>query len=514
MFIRKKYNKSSKTTSVHIQETVEGKSRFIKNIGKASNEEELEKLIWEARKYISEAKVDSDQLSLLPSEEEIESYEEKIIKAMPVPKLVNYGMKEILSKLFDYIGYNQIEEELFKKLVLYRIAYPVSKLKTTSYILREEGKEISVAKVYRFLDRLRNMYQAKVEQISFEHTKRRTGKVSVLFYDMTTIYFEAEDEDDLRMIGYSKDGKFQCPQIMLGLLIAEDGYPVGYNIYQGNESEGRTLVPILEEMTEKYSLERPITVVADSGLLSKDNIKLLQDKKYKYILGARIKKEVKEIKEKILSKSGELKDGETFEIQKEENVRLIVNYSEKRAYKDNKTREKGLKRLDKKLKQSKKVKSFINQRGYNKFLDLQVDSSVGIDEEKIKEDKKWDGLKGYITNSELLHNDIITQYSHLWRIEKVFQISKTDLRVRPIYHRKEGRIKAHICISFVAYTIIKELETILKENEIDISVNKAIDEIKNIRKVIFTPKNGKSFSIFTELSEKQKILIELFKKIF
>ena len=224
MFIRKKYNKSSKTTSVHIQETVEGKSRFIKNIGKASNEEELEKLIWEARKYISEAKVDSDQLSLLPSEEEIESYEEKIIKAMPVPKLVNYGMKEILSKLFDYIGYNQIEEELFKKLVLYRIAYPVSKLKTTSYILREEGKEISVAKVYRFLDRLRNMYQAKVEQISFEHTKRRTGKVSVLFYGMTTIYFEAEDEDDLRMIGYSKDGKFQCPQIMLGLLIAEDGY--------------------------------------------------------------------------------------------------------------------------------------------------------------------------------------------------------------------------------------------------------------------------------------------------
>ena len=193
---------------------------------------------------------------------------------------------------------------------------------------------------------------------------------------------------------------------------------------------------------------------------------------------------------------------------------MLVNYSAKRAYKDNKTREKGLERLSKKLKSSRQVKSFINQRGYNKFLGINTKSVVCIDEEKIEEDKKWDGLKGYLTNSDLSFTDIISKYSQLWNVEKAFRISKTDLKIRPVFHYREGRIKAHICISFVAYSIIKELEAILKENGIEISATQAIDEIKNIRRIIFSPPNGKIFSIFTELSTNQQKIIDLFNEKF
>lgn len=509
--MRKKYNAKSKTTSVHIQATINGKSKFIKHIGKASNEEELARLVFEAQQYISEANTDKDQLSFFFGEDQ--SFEEKVIKSLPAPELENYGIQRILGTIFDSMGYKEINEELFKLLVLYRIAYPVSKLKTTFYILRDYKKEISADSIYLFLDRISNKYQSAIEKIAYEHTIKRIGALTVLFYDMTTIYFETEEEDDLRKIGFSKDGKFQCPQIVLGLLIAQDGYPVGYDIYQGNESEGRTLIPIIKSLVEKYSINQPLTVVADSGLLSKDNLNQLGQEGFNFIIGARIKNETKKIKTEILAQKASLKDGESFEIVKNDDLRLIVNYSDKRAFKDEKTRKKGLARLEKKLKSSKQVKSFINQRGYNKFLKLDVDHAVEIDEEKILEDKKWDGLKGYVTNSNLSFNEIITQYSQLWKIEKAFRISKTDLRIRPVYHYKEKRIKAHICISFVAYSVVRELEHILKKNNCKLSVDTAIDELKTIYKIIFTPKNGKRFSVFASLTQNQENLLKLFENL-
>lgn len=121
--------------------------------------------------------------------------------------------------------------------------------------------------------------------------KKIVGEITVLFYDVTTLYFENEDEDDLRKIGFSKDGKFQSPQIMLGLLVGEYGYPIGYDIYEGNSYEGNTLIPILEKFEQKFNLQKPI-VIADSGLLSKQNIEELKINNYEFILGARIKMKI------------------------------------------------------------------------------------------------------------------------------------------------------------------------------------------------------------------------------
>lgn len=265
-------------------------------------------------------------------------------------------------------------------------------------------------------------------------------------------------EDDLRKTGFSKDGKHQNPQIYLGLLVGLEGYAIGYDIFEGNTYEGYTLIPFLKKITVRFKLGKPV-VVADAGLLSKDNLKALQTEGYQYILGARIKNESAQIKQHIQAQ--EWKEGKIIHLSRQDDTRLIVAYSQKRARKDQHNRQRGLSRLEKQIKRGRLTKSNINNRGYNKYLKLEGELTVKIDYQKFKDDEIWDGLKGYITNTKLTHQQIIDSYNNLWHIEKAFRMSKTDLRVRPIYHRLRHRIEAHICIAFIGYCIYKELERIL-----------------------------------------------------
>jgi transposase len=166
---------------------------------------------------------------------------------------------------------------LFRDLVISRITHPGSKLKVAEYLRENKGQEISVYSIYRYMDKISNMYKEQVEQISFNHTKRvLKNKISIVFYDMTTIYFESSEEDDLRVRGYSKDGKHHLPQIYIGLLVGVKGYPIGYDIFEGNIFEGHTLIPVLEHFQEKFKLSKPV-VIADAGLLSKENIAGLKE---------------------------------------------------------------------------------------------------------------------------------------------------------------------------------------------------------------------------------------------
>ncbi len=188
-------------------------------------------------------------------------------------------------RIFDRIGYNQIPEPLFRDLVISRITHPGSKLKLVEYLQENKGQEISVYSIYRYMDKLSSRYKEQIEEISFNHTKRvLENKISIVFYDMTTIYFESSDEDEMRIRGFSKDGKHHLPQIYLGLLVGIKGYPIGYDIFEGNTFEGHTLIPVLEHFQEKFKLSKPV-VIADAGLLSKENIAGLKDKGYQYILG-------------------------------------------------------------------------------------------------------------------------------------------------------------------------------------------------------------------------------------
>ena len=478
MFVRKKKNKSG-SVSVQVISKKDGKYQVVKTIGSSDQLEEIERLVLGAKDYIHNASHPSNQPFLFSALSKTDLEIKNFLENLSNLQIHTIGPELIFGTLFDRIGFDVIKDKLFRHITIARLAYPTSKLKTVDYLYRYKGISVSVQTVYRFLDTLQKHYKETVEKVAFEHTKAKLKTISVVFYDMTTLYFETEDEDDLRKIGFSKDGKFQNPQIMIGLLVGENGYPIGYDIFKGNTFEGHTLIPLLEQIQKKYGFEKPI-VIADAALLSKKNLENLGEARYEFIIGARIKNETDDIKQEILSKAKDLKDEDSFIIKKDDSLRLIVTFSDKRKRKDAHNREKGLGKLREKVKGGKLTKESINNRGYNKFLTLKSNVEVEIDEEKAKQDEAWDGLKGYATNTELSTNQIVENYRHLWQIEKAFRISKTDLRIRPIYHRLEKRIEAHICISFVAYTIYKELERLLYKHKADFSPKRAAELTHNM----------------------------------
>jgi transposase len=327
---------------------------------------------------------------------------------------------------------------------------------------------------------------------------------------MTTLYFEASDEDDLRKTGFSKDGKHQNPQIYIGLLVGLGGYAIGYDIFEGNIYEGNTLIPFIEKISAKFNLNKPV-IVADAGLLSNDNVKALEQMGYEYIIGARIKNEPEDIKKRILK--NQFSEGRIITINKSGNTRLIVGYATNRASKDERNRTRGLQRLEKRIRTGKLTKSNINNKGYNKYLRLQGDITIEIDYEKFTGDKVWDGLKGYITNTTLQDKQVIENYKNLWHIERAFRMSKTDLRIRPIYHRLRHRIEAHICIAFTAYCIYKELERLLTKEKSGLSLKKAAELTHNMYQISYIlPESKHTKSQLLKMDDQQAELYQIIVK--
>jgi transposase len=507
MFIRKKSNPSG-STSIQVIQKVNDRNKILKILGSATTQQEIEKLVDLAHQEI-EKLCDQPKLFISQSDEVID----QAFAALGNASIRTIGPEIIFGKIYDYIGFGAIEESLFRHLVIARLAFPLSKLKTIDYLYRYQGASLDIDAVYRFLDKLNDKLKPQVEQIAFAHTKRvLNNNISVVFYDMTTLYFEASDEDDLRKTGFSKDGKHQCPQIYIGLLVGLGGYAIGYDIYEGNIYEGHTLIPFIEKISLKFKLDKPI-IVADAGLLSNDNIKALEANNYEYILGARIKNETEKIKKEILDTV--FSDGVTKSLKKSESTRIIVNYSAARAVKDVYNRKRGLNRLEKQVKSGRLTKSSINNKGYNKYLRLTGDVIIEIDYEKYNHDHVWDGLKGYVTNTKLTDSQVMENYKNLWHIEKAFRMSKTDLRIRPIYHRLRDRIEAHICISFTAYSILKELERVLYEEKSTLSLRKAAEVTHNMYQITYTlPESRHTKSRLLNMDEEQAELYRITCKNF
>ena len=503
MFVRKKPNKSG-VISVQILEKRSGKSTLIKTVGSSSDPEKIAELFEQGKRLINELKGQGIFNFDIHNEAQLVD-----LFFNGIRELTLAGPELLLGKLFDEIGFDTIKEDLFRHLVITRLCYPASKLKTIDYLFKHKGISIDVESVYRYLDKLNSKQKEKVQEISYAHTLRiLNNELNLVFYDVTTLYFEAEQEDELRKTGFSKDGKHQQPQIVLGLLVSTGGYPLAYEIFEGNKFEGHTMIPVIEAFKTKYELKE-LVVIADAGLMSNDNILELQSKNYRYIIGARIKNESKIVQNKILTTA--LKNGESVAIVKDENSRIIISYSDARATKDAANRKRGLEKLKKNLAKGKLTKQHINNRGYNKYLKLEGDVKISINEEKYQDDSKWDGLKGYTTNSPLPKDQIIENYNQLWHIEKAFRISKTDLRIRPIYHRLKRRIEAHICIAFCAYKVYKELDRQLKTKKAEMSPEKAIDIAKTIFRI--TIQTNLSNTLHSRLyidKDEQRRLLKLF----
>jgi transposase len=500
VFIRKLKSPNGRTY-VQVVDKSNGKYMVLRSFGSFSTKTEEDILVAKAKQWIN-FKLGTAEFDFSNSD----VYLEQFFNSITSMKRVGYDL--LLGKIFDEIGFNKIKDEYFRELVLARLSFPKSKLKTTEYLFRYKDIDWDEDRLYRYLDKLHNKQKELVQQISFKHTLGLLkNNIGVVFYDVTTLYFEIDEEDELRKTGFSKEGKHQSPQIVLGLLVSKNGYPLAYEIFEGNKFEGHTMLPVIETFKSKYNLTQLI-IIADSGLLSNANVNQLRARNYEFILGARIKNESRVVQEKILSLK--LSNGESAIIKKD-GLKLIISYSEDRAKKDRYNREKGLRKLEKQIIRGRLTKANINNRGYNKFLKLEGEITVIMDKEKVIEDSRWDGLKGYLTNANLTKDQIIENYQHLWQIEKAFRISKTELKIRPIYHRLQRRIEAHICLSFTAYKVYKELERQLKEKKSLLSVNKAIEIAENIMEItISLPQTGKTLTKTLLLTDEQKQLNTIF----
>lgn len=488
MYVRKV--KAGKLTFFQIGRKLRGKFVLIKHVGSASSPEEIEILRLKALEKLNQIKLD-EQPSLFPT-----------VNPTARAKLVNWritGFHQIFGHIYDSIDF---PDNMLRDLAIARIVNPRSKASTVRYLDQYLGILLSEDRIYRFLNTLN---KDELTRIAFDFVSKKNNGTALIFYDVTTLYFEANDEDDLRKKGYSKDHKNELPQIVVGLFVDKDGYPFDFDFYEGSTFEGHTFPKAIKALTAKYQFE-DLVVVADAGMLSEKNISFLEEEKISYIVGARLKGMSEKFKAQIFAHDFTREPTQDIDCSTDTKTeqpslkRLIINYSEKRAQKESYNREKLIQKLEAKIASKK---ALVKK---SKYLILENQGEVaGIDQKKIELDKRHDGLKGYWTNlkAEIRPDEIIGQYHNLWQVEKAFRMSKSDLQERPIFHRKLERIRGHLLICFCSLLVMKETERLLRPAEI--SLARAVEILGKVGQGEMVVEKLK-MPIDSELSEEANII--------
>ena len=506
MFIREKKNKSG-SVSIQILSKENGRKRLLKTIGCASDRLEIDALKIKAQETLEEL---SAQSSSSHNEEDQQFI--NTIASLSNRNIQTIGPELIFGRIYDDIGFHQIKDEQFRHLVMARLAFPLSKLKTIDYLRRYQGSKLRIEVLYRYLDGLANKHKPRLEQIALAHALRMHDAVlNTVFYKITRLHYVSEDEDDLARISSLNITKAQHPTIYLGLLVSANGYPISYDILKGRSFEGTCLTTWLEALSSKFNIGKPI-VMAASGLLSQGQIKALEDKGYDYLVGANLASKTSE-KNNMAKLSWE--DGESRSFDLPAQQRLVVHYSAERAQRDAANRRKGLKRLQQGILTGALTEKNSNQRGYNKYLKPHVDGSIEIDWQRYEADAAWEGLRAYLTNSSLKDEELLSQYGQLQQIQKAFRLSNTDLSVAPIHHRLENRICAHLSIAFSAYTIHLRLDTALRQAGSTLSLDKAAELTQTMYQVVLDLAASKqSQTILLGMDAQQQALRNICEKHF
>jgi transposase len=535
MFIRIKKSKNSPKCGVQIVESkrVDGKvkQRIIKHMGTALEGEELESL-----KALAESvKLSIEQSGQLPlfddepvsavrgdskeSRVDREAFDVNLLDIKEERRVIK-GIHDVYGKLYDELGFDTIitnparnkrSKEALREIVLARVANPDSKRASVANLEASFGVNLDLNLVYRMMDKIEDKEILKLNKLVYTKTKALfKEKIDVIYFDATTLYFESFNEDAFKRNGYSKDGKFNQAQVVLALMVTKEGLPVGYKAFSGDTFDGHTLIPVLQEIKEHYDLDK-VVYVADAGMFNRDNLKefeTLDEHKMTYIVGARIKNMPQPIKEQILNPDNYIAIDDNTKVATfiYEGKKLLVSHSLKRAKKDTHEREKAIERLRAKLSKAKSVKTHLSNQGYKKYLQLEssstknnkdCDLNIVLNKQKIEEDALWDGLKGVLTNnSELSNEELLHQYANLWQVEESFRITKHDLRIRPIYHYKESRIKAHLAISFMAYTLVRHLEHRVRLQYKKLSPGRIRTALLGVQEsILYDTKNNKKFGL-------------------
>mgnify|MGYP002079089297 CR=1 FL=1 len=433
-------------TAVQIVRRHKRRTEVIKHLGTAANEQEVKILKDEGYRYIHA------QERTLPLYSSKELPQLVAIDKLTISHAYHTFALEFLEHFYCLNGFDQLEHPLLRHLSVLRIVEPVSKIKSIELLEQHFGISYTRNRLYKTLPAIAKLQDQAEKQAVTYAKKYLDFDFSLVFYDMTTMYFESFKEDEFRRCGFSKDNKPNQPQILVALVVNQDGYPISCQLFKGNTFEGHTIIPVILELKKKYDI-KTITVVADAAMLSLGNINQLAEHKLHYVVAARMGNLSRNILEGI---ADELNGQENRYIQRETNYgTLLCDYSKKRASKDKSDRNKQLQRARGYLAQPNQKKKRL------KFIKETKQATYELNQKLIEKSEKLDGIKGYYTNldtSSIKPELIISRYKQLWQIEKSFRIAKSDLLARPIYHRKEESIRAHMVIVFVSLCVAKSIE--------------------------------------------------------
>lgn len=429
----------------------------FKHIGSARDFVKITELIELATKYIE---ANSSQLSLNFNLHSEEVLFKRGIQAQKSRLTTAY---DYLEEVYQKLGFNQLSSDILKHFCLIRVLEPASKIKSLYLLQKYFGLKYKKTTVFRKLKEL-VILKEKVVSLAITYAKENLGfDFSLVFYDVTTLYFETHKSDDFRLNGFSKDNKINQPQILVGLMVNQTGFPVYYDIFPGNTFEGHTIIPIITGVKTKYRIGR-LTVVADAGMLSEENLTALQKHQIDYIVGARIKK-LKLEQIKLVAKELNQTDGRIIR-----HDGVIYDYSSKRAKKDKSDNDKQLQKAEHLISHPAKALK------RSSFLASPKNKELSLNLETIEKYRLLEGVKGYKTNvTDMPDQLLISRYKDLWHVEQSFRIAKSDLQARPIYHRKKDSIEYHLLIVFMALCLIKVIE-----QEKHSSIQKVVDELKDI----------------------------------
>jgi transposase len=453
---------SSKTVSIQVYRIENRKRKIIRHIGTATNEQERLNLIHLAKDFITKL---SHQFTLFDSEQS-----NRVINLSQSEFIgVHYGFfYELLHKLFLKIGFDKHKSNLLLDLVVIRLFEPASKLRSIELLEQYFGIKHRRQSYYQFANKWLELKE-KTEKIAVNFARKHYNfTYDLLFYDVTTLYFETFDEDELRKNGFSKDNKSQQPQILIALMVSKEGFPIAYEVFSGNTFEGHTFIPVIKKFIDKNNI-KDFTVVADAAMISTENIVQLNTNYINYIVGARLGNITKE----LLAEIDQMlirEDGKNIRIPTN-NGFLICSFSSLRYRKDKYEMEKQIQKAKQIIENPSKIRK-------TKFTKSNKENNLEINQSLIDKTKKLLGIKGYYTNlkeNQATNKLIIEQYNQLYKIEQNFRIAKSDLQTRPIFHFKEEPIKLHILICFMALITSRHIEL-----ETGISINRFIKEAKKI----------------------------------
>lgn len=526
---------------MQIAESVGGRRRIVAHVGSAHTEAELGLLVARARELLENPGQGELDLGLEPVAARAALIGRPGVPALfgepgsavgergPVapPRVVGTSSRvlyDALAAVFTDLGFDALEDVVFRDLVIARIVEPTS-IVDTARVLSDLGvRAVSEKTMRRTLTRAAagqgpGAYRDKVAALCFDHAVT-SGDISLCLYDVTTLYFEAEREDDLRKVGYSKERRVD-PQIVVGLLVDRHGFPLEIGCYEGNQAETATIVPIVKAFQDRHSIE-DMVVVADAGMLSAGNLAALDEANLRFIVGSRVTKAPMDLAshfrwhgdafiggqviDTITPRTGRHRSENNAALRAEPvwdrdehpgSWRAVWAYSAKRAARDNKT-------LTAQENRARAVIAGEKAARTPRFVKTTGDAR-SLDEAALARARRLVGLKGYVTNipAQLMPaGEVIASYHELWHVEQSFRMSKTDLAARPMFVRTRDAIEAHLTIVFTALALSREVQ-----RRSGLSIRNVIRQLRPLRSATITA-NGATQTIPPHIDPDRRAIID------